>query len=90
LIDTARQLLEDAVRDADTRLKHIKDPRVDDIVRALCEQWGYGAVMDSAMRQWLQKDERGALIIAGCMSTCRAVLDAEAVQQLATVLKAGT
>lgn len=75
---TPRSMLEDAVRDAHLRAKHITDPRVDQIVKDLCEQYGYGAVMDSAMRQWLQKDERGAIITVGCMGVCEAVLDGDA------------
>lgn len=74
---TPREMLADAVREAEMRAKHITDDRIDDIVKALCDKFGYGAVMDSAMRQWLRKDERGAIITIGCMSVCRAALQKE-------------
>lgn len=72
---TPRELLEDAVKQADLRTKHITDPQIDGVVKALCERFGYGAVMDSAMRQWIKKDEVGAIITIGCLSICRAALD---------------
>lgn len=52
--------------DAYQRSIYIKDPR-DEEIRKLCEKWGYGAVMDSAMRQWIQKDQMGAFYIGGCL-----------------------
>lgn len=53
--------------DAYQRSLHIFDNRVDGYVRDLCERHGYGAVMDSAMRQWINKDEMGAFYIGGCL-----------------------
>jgi hypothetical protein len=38
----------------------------DDAVRAICERHGYGAVMDSAARQWAKK-YKGAFFIGGCI-----------------------
>ena len=35
-------------------------------VRNLCEKWGYGAVMSSASRQWIEIDPVGALTVGGC------------------------
>jgi hypothetical protein len=35
-------------------------------VAALCERWGYGAVMGSAARQWRCKDETGAFTVGPC------------------------
>lgn len=53
--------------DAYQRSIHIADNRLDGYVRDLCERYGYGAVMDSAMRQWIKKDQMGAFYIGGCL-----------------------
>lgn len=55
-------------------------------VAALCERWGYGAVMASAARQWARRDPLGALTVG----PCRAVADAdlEEVRQAAETLRA--
>lgn len=42
-------------------------------VRALCERVGYGAVMDSAARQWFAKDSVGAHTAGPCAITVRAL-----------------
>ena len=55
-------------QDAATRALNIRDERIDDRVKALCELYGYGAIMDSAARQWAIKDSRGAFYIGGCLS----------------------
>lgn len=52
--------------DAYQRSIHINDPR-DELIKELCERYGYGAVMDSAMRQWIKKDQMGAFYIGGCL-----------------------
>ena len=52
--------------DARRRALGISAPE-DAQVRALCERIGYGAVMDSAARQWAQKDPMGAFYIGGCL-----------------------
>lgn len=43
-------------------------------VRALCEVVGFGAVMDSAARQWFLRDPVGALTVGPTAGTVRAVL----------------
>ena len=43
-------------------------------VRALCERIGYGAVMDSAARQWRLKDQLGAFTGGPCVATVRRAL----------------
>lgn len=45
------------------------DARVDPAVLALCERVGYGAVMDSAARQWFRKDPIGAFVCGPCAKT---------------------
>ncbi len=40
-------------------------------VKALCERIGYGAVMDSAARQWFLKDSVGALTVGPCAGLIR-------------------
>lgn len=40
----------------------------DPLVRVLCEKYGYGAVMDSAARQWMFKDKSGAQFVGGCLA----------------------
>lgn len=57
----------DARADAARRAKYVQAPE-DEAVRQLCEQFGYGAVMDAAARLWARKDPRGAFYIGGCLS----------------------
>lgn len=73
-MDSPTALLRMAVEDAELRATHIQQPALDGTVKVLCEQFGYGAVMDSAMRQWLQKDPHGAIIMGPCMGTAKSVL----------------
>lgn len=49
-----------------------EDNEVDD----LCMTWGYGAVMDSAARQWQRKDPVGAFVTGPCLGTLRSILTA--------------
>jgi hypothetical protein len=46
-------------------------------VRELCERVGYGAVMDSAARQWRKKDPIGACTVGPCVVTVQAALRGE-------------
>lgn len=41
----------------------------DPAVLALCERHGFGAVMDSAQRQWARKDPVGAFTIGPCVGS---------------------
>lgn len=41
----------------------------DGAVLALCEQWGFGAVMSSAARQWKERDPVGALTVGPCVGS---------------------
>ena len=43
----------------------------DHLVYELCERFGYGAVMDSAARQWFAKDDDGAFVVGSCAATVR-------------------
>ena len=45
-------------------------------VRLLCERYGYGAVMDSAARQWREKDPIGAFMVGPCVGTMASALAA--------------
>ncbi len=47
----------------------------DPIVERLCEQWGYGAVMDAAARLWAQKDPMGAHTTGPCRITLQKAID---------------
>jgi hypothetical protein len=62
--------------DIDGKRQSIRDERVDSIVKSLCEQHGYGAVMDAAARQWRAKDPAGAFLIGPCVATAQAVVNA--------------
>ena len=46
----------------------------DAAVRALCERVGYGAVMDSAARQWRANDPQGAFLVGPCVCQVEQVL----------------
>lgn len=52
-------------RDAFAR-RHINAPE-DPHVAALCERYGYGAVMNAASRLWARKDSVGAFYVGGCI-----------------------
>jgi hypothetical protein len=52
----------------------VRDERVDSIVKSLCEQHGYGAVMDSAARLWRAKDPIGAFLVGPCVGTMTSAL----------------
>ena len=41
-------------------------PSEDGSVLALCERYGFGAVMGSASRQWRARDPKGALSVGDC------------------------
>lgn len=47
----------------------------DSEIRALCERFGYGAVMDSAQRQWFLKDANGCHTTGACALSVRKILD---------------
>jgi hypothetical protein len=49
----------------------------DKIIKGLCETIGYGAVMDSAARQWALRDsygETGAFTVGPCRATVKNVI----------------
>ena len=75
----AREALEERIEvmelsDGDgERSKSIVAPE-DRTIRALCEELGYGAVMDSAARQWFKKDKDGAHTSGACAATVRRVI----------------
>lgn len=54
-------------RDAIHRAATIKALPEDAAVLALCIRHGFGAVMDSAARQWAAIDPRGAFFVGGCI-----------------------
>lgn len=53
--------------------KNISAPE-DAEIKALCERLGYGAVMDSASRQWQKKCPMGAFTVGPCVGTLKALL----------------
>jgi hypothetical protein len=59
--------------DIDGERQGIKDYR-DTHVRIMCEEYGYGAVMDSAARQWREKDPIGAFMVGPCVALIRKVM----------------
>ena len=62
-----------ALIDADGKgAKAINAPE-DAEVKAICERIGYGAVMDSAARQWFLKDPCGALTVGPPAELVRSV-----------------
>ena len=72
--DAAMSILE--IMDIDGKRQGIHDWR-DAHVRILCEEYGYGAVMDAAARLWRAKDPVGAFLVGPCVGTVRAVIRAE-------------
>lgn len=59
------------------RTKQIRDPAIDGIVLQLCKQHGFGAVMDSAARQWRNYPglpPGGSHTTGACVSTVQNIL----------------
>jgi hypothetical protein len=48
----------------------------DAAVLALCERYGFGAVMDSAARQWFKRDPNGAHVVGPGAAIARSVWEA--------------
>lgn len=48
----------------------------DEHVAAICDRYGYGAVMDAAARLWARKDPLGAITTGVCRGTIAAVVRA--------------
>lgn len=74
-------LLHEAVdlMDADgERAQYFKDRALpeDPLVLALCLDHGFGAVIDSACRQWFLRDPSGAFVQGPCAGTVRIIRDA--------------
>lgn len=65
MADNAR--LAEAKSEAWERAQRVKAPEDAEIL-AICERIGFGAVMDSASRQWILRDPIGAFYIGGCLS----------------------
>lgn len=61
-----REPLESMLNDGKARADSIIDC-CDPAVKDLCEKIGYGAVMDSAARQWRKKDAVGAFMVGPCI-----------------------
>jgi hypothetical protein len=70
--DALREVV--ALMDIDGKRQSIRDERVDSIVKSLCEQHGYGAVMDAAARLWREKDPIGAFMVGPCVGTMKSAL----------------
>lgn len=64
-----RELVAGMVKWADSR-PGIEAPEDPDVL-ALCERVGFGAVMDSAARQWQRRDPLGAFVVGPCLATAR-------------------
>jgi hypothetical protein len=54
------------------RAKTISAPE-DEAVLQLCIQHGFGAVMDSAARQWFLRDPIGSFVVGTCAATVRKI-----------------
>ena len=53
-------------------------------VEAICETFGYGAVMDASARLWARKDPRGAFYVAGeCLGSDNLEAEAQAIRERA-------
>ena len=48
------------------RANGIKDEPFDSFIKEICEESGYGAVMDSVARQWFLKDNLGSITTGAC------------------------
>lgn len=55
------------------RAQRIHAPE-DGMIGRLCEELGYGAVMDAAARLWRRKDDSGAFLVGMCAGIVRPVL----------------
>ena len=53
------------------RARTFEDLPEDAVVEAVCERFGYGAVMDAAARLWFRKDQIGAFVSGPCAVTVR-------------------
>lgn len=51
-----------------------RDAPEDPAVLALCERHGFGAVIDSVVRQWRRRDSVGAYTAGSCVGTVRSTL----------------
>lgn len=69
-----RNLLSGLYHDSEVRVRHVHAPE-DEVVRALCERIGYGAVMDAAARLWRQKDPCGAFVVGPTLCELRKALE---------------
>jgi hypothetical protein len=47
----------------------------DAMVKLVCDTYGYGAVMDSASRQWYLRDNHGAFLSGPCYLTVRKLME---------------
>lgn len=47
----------------------------DAVVKPICEEWGYGAVMDSAFRLWVKKHGGSAFTCGACVFTVEDALE---------------
>lgn len=86
-----------AIRDALAELLGLQDSAIclkvraeninakeDEVIKQLCEHIGYGAVMDSAARQWYLKDNLGCHTTYHCFGVVKVVTE-KAEQALATL-----
>ena len=69
----AKSLLELSDYNGD-RAKNIKDEPLDSLIKKICETSGYGAVMDSAARQWFLKDKPGSITTGASSGSIRVVM----------------
>jgi hypothetical protein len=53
------------------RARYIISCPEDAHVLALCERFGFGAVMDSAARQWFKRDPNGSFVVGPCAAIAR-------------------
>lgn len=51
------------------RAHNIKDEPFDSLIKNICEERGYGATIDSAVRQWQLKDPQGSFTSGPCVGT---------------------
>lgn len=67
----------------------LKDLPEDSFVLTLCEYFGFGAVMDSAARQWRSRNEGGAFLIGGCVITAQKAAESfrELIKQIECLLE---
>lgn len=72
-VERLRRELEFILEQAEARRDGISAPE-DPMIKDLCERIGYGAVMDSAARQWQRKDNFGAHTVGSCVGVIRHAL----------------